>query len=72
MYVEERDYLLSAERDVEQVLYRYLQEYQQSLIERRFRLDSTTATPQDLQRQFAAQMEPHLTDFDRERIEAHR
>jgi shikimate kinase len=59
------------EKDIEYVLQRFEEEYQSSLIRKRFVLDTTTATVSETLSQFVAQIEAHLTDTDRLRVLTH-
>ncbi|MCZ6676406.1 MAG: hypothetical protein O7E52_04065 [Candidatus Poribacteria bacterium] len=59
------------EQDIEHVLQRFDEEYQNSLIRRRFVLDTTTATVSETLSQFVAQIEPYLSEADRLRILTH-
>tara|TARA_B100000949_G_scaffold37627_1_gene31680 strand:+ start:441 stop:1157 length:717 start_codon:yes stop_codon:yes gene_type:complete len=58
--------------DVELVLDRFDEEYDNSLVERKFILDTTSATTEETQEQFLQQVWPHLTKVDRLRIATRR
>jgi broad-specificity NMP kinase len=60
------------EQDIAHVLQRFDEEYQNSLIRRKFVLDTTTTTVAETLQQFATQIEPYLTDTDRLRMLAHK
>ena len=55
------------ERDIPFVLDRFQQEYEASLIERKFTLDTTDATPQQTLAEFVDRIRPHLSEVDRRR-----
>ena len=59
------------EKDIEYVLQRFEEEYQGSLIRRKFTLDTTTATVEETLAEFAEQIELYLSDADRLRMLAH-
>jgi hypothetical protein len=59
------------EQDVEFVLGRFQEEFNDSHIHRRFELDTTDATVEETLREFVRQIEPLLTDSDRLRIITH-
>lgn len=59
------------EHDVELVLQRFEEEYDNSLIRRRFVLDTTEKTPEETFREFLRQMEPHLTPADQQALLVH-
>ena len=59
------------ENDVEFVLQRFEEEYEASLIPRKFALDTSDALVQVTLAEFAAQIEPLLTAGDRQRVQAH-
>ena len=56
------------ERDIPYVLDRFQGEYDASLIERKFTLDTTNTTPQQTLAQFVDRIQPHLSEIDRQRI----
>lgn len=56
------------ERDIPLVLERFQEEYGASLIERKFTLDTTDATPEQTLAQFVDRIRPHLSEVDRQRI----
>ena len=55
------------ERDIPFVIDRFQQEYEASLIERKFTLDTTDATPQQTLAEFVDRIRPHLSEVDRRR-----
>ena len=59
------------EKDIGHVLQRFDEEYQASLIRRKFILDTTTATVEETLAEFAEQIKHYLTDTDRLRMLAH-
>ncbi len=59
------------EEHLERVLERFEEEYGNSLIQRRFTLDTTEASAAEILDEFLVKMEPHLTDTDRLRIINH-
>ncbi len=59
------------EADVEWVLNRFQEEYTNSLIRRRFTLDTTSASVEETLQEFLRLMEAHLTPADRLRILSH-
>ena len=63
---------LVQEADVEQVLERFEEEFNASLIERRLVLDTTTATVEETLAEFVENYEPFHTEADRERMRQHR
>jgi hypothetical protein len=62
---------LVQEKDIEYVLERFEDEYQASLIRKKFVLDTTTATVEETLAEFVTQIKPHLSDADRMRILTH-
>ena len=62
---------LLQEQDVEFVLDRFQEEYDNSLILNRFALDTTSATPEETLQAFAQKIETYLTPRDRLRIITH-
>jgi len=56
------------EKDVDLVLDRFREEYNNSLIYRRFTLDTTDATPEESLQAFLRQIWPHLSQGDRLRM----
>ncbi len=62
---------LVPERDIAYVLQQFEEEYQGTLIRRRFVLDTTTATVEETLSQFVAQIEPYLSEADCLRILTH-
>ena len=59
----ERDCVVKPE-DVELVLRRFQEEYEQSLIRYRFELDTTSSSPEETFQEFLRQMEPFWTEID--------
>lgn len=62
---------LLQEQDVEHVLGRFQEEFDQSLITQRFVIDTTGKTADEELREFTAQVEPYITPRDRVRIINH-
>ena len=62
---------LLKEKDVEQVLERFEEEYTRSRIRRRFTLDTTDTTVDRTLREFLLQWNPHLTDSNRQALLSH-
>ena len=60
------------EKDIAYILQRFEEEYQSSLIRKRFMLDTTTATVEETLKEFVVQIEPHLISADRLRLLNHR
>jgi hypothetical protein len=60
------------EGDVEEVLGRFGEEFDHTLIRRLITLDTADSTPQQTLQEFIRQIEPHLTDRDLLRLNAHR
>ena len=56
------------EEDIQLVLDRFQEEYEASLIERKFTLDTTDATPEQTLEQFVERVQPHLSETDLLRI----
>ena len=56
------------ERDIPYVLDRFQDEYDASLIERKFTLDTTDTMPQRTVADFVDRIHPHLSEVDRQRI----
>ena len=56
------------EQDIPFTLDRFQGEYEGSLIERKFTLDTTDTTPEETLRQFVERIQPHLSQTDRRRI----
>jgi thymidylate kinase len=56
------------EKDVDRVLDRFREEYDNSLIYRRFTMDTTDASPEESLQSFLKQMWPHLSQGDRLRM----
>ncbi len=59
------------EQDIEIVLGRFEEEFERSLIDRRFVLDTSSTTPQQTLEEFVALIQPHLEPADRSRMEDH-
>jgi len=62
---------LFQEKDVEYVLDRFQEEYDNSLIERRFTLDTSSATVEETLEEFVQKIQRYLTPRDRLRIFTH-
>ena len=60
------------EKDIAYILQRFEEEYQSSLIRKRFMLDTTTATVEETLKEFVVQIEPHLMSADHLRLLNHR
>ena len=60
------------EKDIELVLQRFEEEYWDSLIRRRFSIDTSTATVEESLNEFVSQITPLLTEADRVRMLAYR
>ena len=56
------------ERDIPFVLERFQEEYEASLIERKFTLDTTNATPEQALAEFVERIRPHMSETDRGRL----
>ena len=61
-------YGILKDKDVEHVLERFEEEYNLALIRQKITLDSTNTSPNKLVKEFEKQIEPFLTDVDRQRI----
>ena len=59
------------EQDIELVLQRFEEEYRQSLLDRKFALDSTSATVEETLAEFVARIDPLLSQSDRLRMMTH-
>ena len=59
------------EQDIEHVLQRFEEEYEQSLLDRKFVLDTTTATVEETLAEFVARIDPFLSQSDRLRMMTH-
>ena len=57
-------YPVVPEEDVEQIIQRFEEEFENSLIRQRFRLDTSTATVAESVAEFAARIQPYLTAGD--------
>jgi hypothetical protein len=62
---------LVPEKEIELVLGRFEEEYGRTLLRRKFTLDTSTATVNETLAEFAAKVEPLLSEGDRLRILAH-
>ena len=56
------------EQDVERILGRFQEEYSDSLLPRRFTIDTTDVTVEDSLEKFLSKMEPHFSEVDRRRL----
>ena len=56
------------QQDIPFVLDRFREEYDASLIERKFTLDTSDSTPQQTLTQFVDRVGPHLSEVDRQRM----
>jgi broad-specificity NMP kinase len=56
------------EEDIEHVLGRFEEEFNNSIIHHKFTLDTSTATVDETMAEFATKVEPYLSDEERERI----
>ena len=56
------------ERDISYILDRFQEEYEAGLIERKFTLDTTDATPEQTLTRFVDRIRPHLSQIDRRRF----
>ena len=68
MHAQPRARGILQEKDVDLVLDRFREEYNNSLIYRRFTLDTTDATPEESLQAFLRQIWPHLSQGDRLRM----
>ena len=59
------------EKDIEHVLQRFEEEYEQSLLDRKFVIDSTSATAEETLAEFVARIDPFLSQSDRLRMMTH-
>ena len=59
------------EKDVEQVLQRYEEEFRDSLIRKKFALDTSDATVEQTLAEFAGAIKEYLSETDRLRLLAH-
>ncbi len=57
-------YPVVPEEDVEQIIQRFEEEFENSLLRQRFRLDTSTATVAESVAEFAAKIQPYLTAGD--------
>lgn len=60
------------ESDIETILARFKEGVERSSLGPKIAIDTSTASPDDTLAELVEALQPHLTDFDRERIEAHR
>ncbi len=65
MKAEPHEHQVVKEEDVPLVLRRFDEEYEWSLIQRKFVLDTTSTTPEETLEQFLSRFEPFFTDADR-------
>ena len=56
------------QQDIPFVLDRFQEEYEASLIKRKFTLDTTDSTPEETLKQFVDRIQPHLSEADHRRI----
>ena len=59
------------EQDIEHVLQRFEEEFQDSLLRRKFALDTSDVTVEQTLAEFAENLKPHLTQADQLRLLAH-
>ena len=59
------------EADIDHLLARFEEEYRNSLIRKKFTLDTSDATIEQTLAEFAAQIKKHLSQADRLRVLAH-
>ena len=59
------------ETDIENVLQRFDEEYEDSLLRKKIALDTSTATVEETSNEFVEKIMPHLTEADRVRMLAH-
>ena len=59
------------EQDIEHVLLRFEEEYEQSLLDRKFVLDTTSATVEETLAEFVARIDPFVSQSDRLRMMTH-
>jgi len=60
------------ESDIPAILERFEEGVARSTIGPKIKVDTSTASPDETLAEIVEALQPHLTDFDRERIEAHR
>jgi hypothetical protein len=63
-------YNLVEDDDVELLLDRFNEEFENSLLENKIRIDTSEATVEESLAEFVEQFTPLMTDVDRERMEA--
>lgn len=63
---------LVKDNDIEQILQRFEEEYERSLIRNKFTIDTSNATVEESLEEFLSKFEPFITDTDRSRIVAHK
>ena len=59
------------EKDIEHVLQRFEEEFRDSLIRKKFALDTSDATVEQTLAEFAGEIKQHLSETDRLRLLAH-
>ena len=59
------------EQDIEHVLQRFEEEYEQSLLDRKFVVDTTSATVEETLAEFVARIDPFVSQSDRLRMMTH-
>ena len=59
------------EKDIEHVLQRFEEEYRDSLIRKKFALDTSDVTVEQTLAEFAGEIKNHLSEADRLRLLAH-
>ena len=69
---EPRQNSLVQDEDVEQVLQRFEEEYENSMIRKKFILDTSSATVEETLVEFVENIEPHVSEADQLRILSHR
>ena len=63
---------LVRESDIETIMARFKEGVERSSLGPKIAIDTSTASPDDTLAELVEALQPHLTDLDRERIEAHR
>ena len=71
MHEVEHPKSLFQEKDIEFVLDRFQEEFDNSLIRQRFALDTTSATVEESLQEFVEKVDPYITQQDRLRMERH-
>ena len=69
MAAEPREFGPLKDKDVELVLKRFEEEYTRSFLRQKIEIDNTDLTPEETLAKFVEQIQPHLTDGDRSRIQ---